>query len=299
MRRSSDGVVIDPSTSETSYGPRDDRAGRLGEGRDLHLLGQRQQLVLAVQQGQLASVAGGELPHREAWASHSSSTSRSGRRHVVTDHRTVPAQQQRAELAVPAPADAALHVALQRHPDVGRRHPLVEQGLGAEPHHRLRAAQERRRCARTSDRRRSGSVTKPVSPSQPWIGTSTVWWSSRRESCLPALQFGGVEEVALSARTGDQHHPPVAVPVGQRAEYHRAQRCQADTAGDDHQVASDGLLQSPTGAERPAHAQRRPGFGGAQCGADRTDRADGVGEGAVGPDGSPLTEIATSPTPKA
>ena len=36
---------------------------------------------------------------------------------VVADDRAVPADQQRPELAVPAPADAAAHVALQRHAD--------------------------------------------------------------------------------------------------------------------------------------------------------------------------------------
>ena len=48
-----------------------------GERGDLHLLGEDQQLVLAVEKGQLTPVAGGEFPHRKAGGSaghHSSLT---------------------------------------------------------------------------------------------------------------------------------------------------------------------------------------------------------------------------------
>ena len=45
--------------------PFDLGARRLEEGGDLHLAGDRQQLVLAVEQRQLAAVAGGELPDGE------------------------------------------------------------------------------------------------------------------------------------------------------------------------------------------------------------------------------------------
>src|SRR5208283_5510642 len=41
------------------------RAAGLEEVDDLQPVGQQQQLILAVEQAQLAALAGGELPHRE------------------------------------------------------------------------------------------------------------------------------------------------------------------------------------------------------------------------------------------
>ncbi len=60
--------------------PGDGRARRLREVRDVDLAGDRQQFVLAVQQGELATVAGGELPDGEGGprAHHSSFTFISG-----------------------------------------------------------------------------------------------------------------------------------------------------------------------------------------------------------------------------
>ena len=78
IRSASCGVVIEPSTSERSYGPFGRRARRLEEVRDLDRAGDRQQLVLAVEQRQLAAVARRELPDGETWLGHSSRTSRSG-----------------------------------------------------------------------------------------------------------------------------------------------------------------------------------------------------------------------------
>ena len=85
-------------------GAADDGAGGLGEGGDPHLLGQGQQLVLAVEQRELAAVAGGELPDRQARRTPASLRSRLQRHlqfldfqqrcgHVVADHGTVAAQQ--------------------------------------------------------------------------------------------------------------------------------------------------------------------------------------------------------------
>ena len=94
MRCSSCRVVIEPSTSDTSYGPADHCAGRLGEGGDLHLVGEGEQLVLAVEQRQLATVAGGELPHGQRGSAHLKLLHLQQRsRDVVTDDGPVAAQQ--------------------------------------------------------------------------------------------------------------------------------------------------------------------------------------------------------------
>ncbi len=77
IRSASCAVVTEPSTSERSYGPLAVVARRLEEVRDLDLAGEREQLVLAVEQRELAAVAGGELPDGErrlAGLAHSSLT---------------------------------------------------------------------------------------------------------------------------------------------------------------------------------------------------------------------------------
>ena len=59
--------------------PFDDAARRLEEVGDLDLAGEREQLVLAVEERELATVAGRELPHRELRpAAHSSRTASHG-----------------------------------------------------------------------------------------------------------------------------------------------------------------------------------------------------------------------------
>src|SRR5881394_1207774 len=65
IRSASSGVVIEPSTRDTSYGAGQHLARGLQEVRDPHPVGDGQQLVLAVEQRELAAVAGGELPHRQ------------------------------------------------------------------------------------------------------------------------------------------------------------------------------------------------------------------------------------------
>ena len=119
-------VVIDPSTIERSYGPGDRRPRRLQEVGDLDLAGDRQQLVLAVEQGQLAAVTGRELPDREprqARGAHSWRTASEWLHPLPGEHRAVRAHERRSQLAVSALRDGALHVALHRHPDVRGRMP--------------------------------------------------------------------------------------------------------------------------------------------------------------------------------
>ena len=103
-------VVTEPSTSDRSYGPSTVALRRLEEIGDLDLARERQQLVLAVEQRELAAVAGGELPDGELRlaASRSQLPHRQQRLElVVAVDGAVAADQRRAELAVAAVADAA------------------------------------------------------------------------------------------------------------------------------------------------------------------------------------------------
>ena len=102
--------------------PLDDAARRLAEVGELDRARDREQLVLEVEQRELAAVAGGELPDGELrLGGHSSRTSIQRRDLRVGVDGAVAADQRRAELAVAAEADAAVHVALHREVDPLRR----------------------------------------------------------------------------------------------------------------------------------------------------------------------------------
>ena len=116
----------------------------LEEVGDVDLAGEREQLVLAVEQRELAAVAGGELPDGEGRLRvHSSRTASRGSSSAQRVDRPVAADQGRAELAVAAPAEPAAHVALHREVDPLRRDARLQQGLDREPHHDLRPDDER------------------------------------------------------------------------------------------------------------------------------------------------------------
>ncbi len=130
-------------------GALDRPARRLEEVRDLDLAGEREQLVLAVEQRQLAAVARGELPDRELRLSgHSSRTSSQGSATSYRVDGAVAADQRRAELAVAAMAEAATHVPLQRQVDPPGRDAAFEERFQGEAHHDLRPADERDRRGR-------------------------------------------------------------------------------------------------------------------------------------------------------
>ena len=114
IRSASSAVVIEPSTRDTSYGPgwislEASRKCAIFTRPAIASSSSSQSSRVSWQPSQDANFH----TARVGIAHHSSRTLISGRRPVVADHRTVPADQQRTELAVPAPADAAAHVALE------------------------------------------------------------------------------------------------------------------------------------------------------------------------------------------
>ena len=126
MRSASSAVVIEPSTSERSYGPSTVARRRLEEVGDLDLAGEREQLVLAVEQAELAAVAGGELPDRElrlARARHHTSRMREDVPRCARSVNTGPSRQTNVgpNWQWPQWPTRALHVALHRDVDALRR----------------------------------------------------------------------------------------------------------------------------------------------------------------------------------
>ena len=150
------------------------RPGGLGEVGDLDRAGEWDQLVLAVEQGQLAAVARRELPDRELRAApgrcgrgHSSALDIRGARTSYGENRAVDAEEELAQLAVAAQPDAALHVALHGQPHAGRRGtPRSREGRGGCAASSPRGRRPGPGCGRRRTSARSTSrVTSPTSPS--------------------------------------------------------------------------------------------------------------------------------------
>src|ERR1022692_1317378 len=143
MLSASLGVVTEPSTSETSYGP-----GRWVEVASVKWTMSTSAASASSSSWQSSRVswqpsheasfhtasfgrAMSELPHRKQRS-----------RSLVVDDRSVPAQQQWAQLAVPALGYAAAHIPLHRNPDASRGEAARVQSTGGEPQHDLRAADQ-------------------------------------------------------------------------------------------------------------------------------------------------------------
>ena len=159
IRSASSRVVTEPSTSDRSYGPVADRARRLEEVRDLDLPGDREQLVLAVEQAQLAAVARGELPDRELRLRASQLRHREQRLdRGVREHRPVASDEdvgpnwQRPHW----PSAHFMLRSIERWTRSAGRPP--RRGLRGEAHHHLRPAHEGGRRRRV-DPRHAGAAS--------------------------------------------------------------------------------------------------------------------------------------------
>ena len=112
---------------------------------DLDLAGEREQLVLAVEQGELAAVTRGELPDGERRLARPltapSPPAAAPARRTGVD-RAVAADDRRAELAVAAVAERALHVPLQRDVRSASGTPRSSSASRREAHHDLGPADE-------------------------------------------------------------------------------------------------------------------------------------------------------------
>src|SRR5690554_3858989 len=96
---------------------------------------------LSWQPSQEANFQTASLGLRRAMASEFSDGQQSGNAGKV-EHRSVFADKDRAELAMAAQADGALHVAFHRKVDALRNHATLHQRLGRKAHHDLGATHE-------------------------------------------------------------------------------------------------------------------------------------------------------------
>ena len=163
--------------------------------------------------------------------------------------------KQAAGLAVPAQADAALHVPLERDEDaVGREAALLE-GPHGRLHHPLRAAHEGER-ARAVPGRPVEQVGDDADGSGPagLAERSTVSWTSMSPRAAQRAQLLAVQLVGRGPGAVVEADRVEPVALGEQPVDERPQRREADAAGDDDHVVAHRPLDRPGRAERTAQA---------------------------------------------
>ena len=278
------------------------RASPPGSRRPRSAPASDEQLVLAVEQARAGSRRRRRTSRPRAWAwlapSHSSRTPRRVR--IRSSGKTGPSlQTNRAELAVAAVADGALHVALHRDVDAlggharGPRVPRTAKRIitsGPQISAVVRAASKR--CSAISVGHHARRCPSPVAGGS----VDRVLRRRSRPRARPGARRRRASRRA-SGRRRASATAPVAVALGDQVLDCRPKRRQPDAASDHNHIPALGLLERPGAAERPAHAER--------VAAARTRRSPesrrrqrGRCEPGCRPSDA-LTEIGTSPAPNA
>ena len=136
--------------------------------------------------------------------------------------------------------------------------------------------------------------TTPTLPSQSASAASTVTSTCRSKRPRRRCELVAVQEVGRRAAAVEQRDLAVLGAVLQDVVERRPQGREPDAAGDDDDVAADGLLDRPRVPERPAYAQHRSRSRGAD---GLRDRPTARTVCTSGPSVAPETEIGTSPMP--
>ena len=197
-----------------------------------------------------------------------------------------------------AEADAAVHVPLHREVDPLRPgRPRSSSASIGRAHHDLGPADERRRPLRPERRALHELRDEPDRPGP--LAAGRVDGDRDVDRLAPLLELLDVEEVGRRAR---------AVEDGDRAVVGSARSSACSTTGRSgaSPIPPATTTTSPpaaasTGqddAERAAQPEHRARLRGADRARHRADRAHGQHD-RPGPAGGPLTEIGTSPIPKA
>ena len=215
---------------------------------------------------------------------HSSRTASSGSTSLAAVDRAVAADERRAELAVAAVADPALHVALHRDVDPLRRRRRARAAPARAKRIMISGPQTNAVAAPgRSARRRRASATTPTLPSQP--ASARVDGDVDLESCAASAR-------APSGRAGRR-----ACGCRRAARPRRSRaRCASDAGRATGRSGArpmppatittsppGRLLDRPGVAERPAHAEHRARARAAQIASvTAPDRAHGVHERPAG-----------------
>ena len=132
-------------------------------------------------------------------------------------------------------------------------------------------------CSGSKPPRPISVVTTPTLPCQSPAARSTVTSTKVSSRQLQRCSCWRIEDVARRARAIEDDEPAVALAVGAGSVDRRAQRREADAAGDDHHVRCLPPLR-PARRCRTGRGRRPicPGLQLAQRAGDRADVADGV-----------------------
>ena len=177
-----------------------------------------------------------------------------------------------------AKADRAFHVALHRQIDRLLRDPGVAQRGDGEAHHDLRPADQRDGVGGSKAARGISVVTTPTWPCQSADRMIDRHLDVDIEPPPPRFELAAEQDVARAARAVEQDDLAVAVALGEQAIERRAQRREAEPAGDDHDVATRPPRPSASRCRTARAARRIAGREPGQRRRNRADRADRVDE---------------------
>ena len=256
---------------------------------DAHGAGQGQEFVLAVEQAELASVAGGELPHGQRGTGVMVTLGAGGpcRRHRLRSMNsssatppygtTGPSRHNSSGPSWQWPHSPTPHCILRSSETLIRDGsiPMVDQLTCHETHHDLGATEQRHRPSRLEWRlgKEHGHQTHRTIPT----GCADIDRDADVDpGRSPRLEVIGEEDLSRGAHP-DQHEDPTRAPPAAFGQitYGPTQRSQPDPARHHHDVGRivNGV-ESPIVPEGAAHADHRSDRGGAQrIGSPRPHRA--------------------------
>src|ERR1019366_5081530 len=293
MRSAACGVVTEPSTREMSYGPfwiaRDASAKfATSTAPDRARSSSSQSRMASWQPAHDASLKTASVGLRTASAprrvrckpivtSHLPDLQKA-RQLVVAEDRPVLADEVRPDLAMPAKADGALHVALHREVDHGCGNAALQELEHREPHHHFGTAEHRDAVVPVegnarNERRHDADVSVPV-PRGAVDGDVNVHVELR----APRFEVAPVKHVFRGARAVEESDPAIAASIRQHVEDGGPKGSEPDAAGDEDDVAPRSFVDGPRGAERAAHAEHVTPLQGAHPRRDGADDARRVNE---------------------
>src|SRR5579863_7258573 len=262
MRSASCGVVIDPSTSDRSYGPRAtarDASGKLAisispatasnsssQSSKLNWQPSQDANFQTASVG-LCFVSIANSPLDFCLEQHVLHT-------TVLEHWAIFADKIRPILAMPAHTHRTFHVALHRDIDMFSRHAALLQFSSRETHHNFRATDKCDGIQRI--KRRAGNEPCHNAHAAAPCSRSAVHCDIyiKIKVRTPVCKLIAIEDIRRCSCAIQQYHLAILFSLGGNMIHDRAQWGQTNAASNDHNIFSHGLLNRPVRAKRPAHA---------------------------------------------
>src|SRR5208283_2029222 len=279
IRSASCGVVMEPSTSERSYGPLTtarEASGKLAisTASATASSSSSQSSRLSWQPSQEENFQIASLGFRNAMSDLR--LAKNGRDAMEGKNRSVLANERWAVLAMTAKADPTFHIAFYGQVRALRHHSPLQKFHHREAHHHFGPANHRHSVGRiegsTRDHRRHH--TDVAAPAAGRAIDRDL--NFQVELTAPLFQLVTVQHVFGSARAIKQNDLPILLPFRHQAVERRPQRSQSDSAGHNHNVPSRRFLHGPMASERTANTHRVAVLEPPHGLGDHADHASGV-----------------------